>query len=117
MTVNFDLGLDSEAVERLKDSLKSKCDFRSECWLFDKTNQQGYACIHIAGRTHRASRVSYYLHFGPFNTALFVCHRCDTPACINPAHLFLGLQSDNMADAMKKGRMKCGRSIYLAHTL
>jgi hypothetical protein len=49
-------------------------------------------------------RYSYYLHCGKFNKSLHVLHRCDNPLCVNPKHLFLGTNLDNVKDKMKKGR-------------
>ena len=53
-----------------------------------------------------AHRVAYFLSYGVDPGALHVCHKCDRPACQNPAHLFLGTSKDNMHDASLKGRMK-----------
>jgi len=43
--------------------------------------------------------------FGPIPHGLCVCHRCDNPLCIAVEHLFLGTQQENVADAVRKGRM------------
>jgi hypothetical protein len=51
-----------------------------------------------------AHRVSWKLHFGDIPKDFKVLHKCDQPACVNPKHLFLGTQSDNMYDAFAKGR-------------
>jgi HNH endonuclease len=66
----------------------------------------GYGRASYQGKRLRAHRLSYMLSVGPIPAGMVVCHSCDTPPCINPAHLFLGTQSDNMKDAAAKGRKK-----------
>lgn len=82
----------------------------SGCWLWVAgRNTSGYGTIKCRpGGTRSATRISWELAFGSTPSGLFVCHRCDTPSCVNPGHLFLGTHRDNMLDAVRKGRMHNG---------
>lgn len=77
-------------------------------------NTNGYGEIsrnaRLGIRRGGAHRFSYELFRGPISGGLFACHHCDVPACVNPAHLFLGTQKDNMQDASHKGRVPHGSS-------
>lgn len=75
------------------------------CWLWIKSIRSGYGQIRANGVNMGAHQLSYLIHNGPLR-GLTVCHRCDVKSCVNPEHLFLGSQSDNMADAYRKGRLK-----------
>lgn len=61
----------------------------------------------------RASRVAWEIHNGPIQDGLFVLHKCDNPNCVNPMHLFLGTQRDNMQDMIKKGRRPATKRIVV----
>jgi hypothetical protein len=76
----------------------------NECWLWTRAKfTDGYGAITIKKSTMRASRVAYFIATGIDPGDKLVCHRCDNPPCCNPAHLFLGDDSDNLMDASAKG--------------
>lgn len=76
------------------------------CWLWGgKTGRFGYGnCQNNKLKIRDAHRMSYYFHFGDFSRKLFVLHRCDMPSCVNPDHLYLGTQADNMRDRKIRSR-------------
>src|SRR3990167_8916741 len=87
-----------------KEYLDSRCipEPNTGCWLWiNWIDKDGYGGCKY-GRTHRASWIIYY---GPIPNDLLVLHKCDVPSCINPKHLFLCTQLDNMRDGFRKGRV------------
>lgn len=79
----------------------------SGCWIWMKSRTgAGYGDFRIGIRRCLAHRASYELWNGPIPEGLHVLHRCDVPACVNPAHLFVGTNLDNILDSVKKGRRK-----------
>jgi len=82
------------------------------CWNWKRCKtDRGYGLATVDGKAWRAHRYSYILAHGMFDLNLFVCHHCDNPSCVNPAHLFLGTVQDNITDKMKKGRHGPSRGI------
>jgi len=81
------------------------------CWLWTACKGRGgYGIFCYEGRGQVAHRVAWVLTFGALPDGMWLCHRCDVPACVNPAHLFLGTAQDNSNDMVAKGRSAKGRS-------
>ncbi len=74
-----------------------------QLWLA-AVNASGYGIIGHKGRSVLAHRLSWEESNGPIPAGLHALHKCDVPGCINPAHLFLGTNADNVADKCRKGR-------------
>jgi len=95
-----------------------------ECWHWTgRLNGAGYGETRWKHKTARAHRVSYELHYGPILDGLLVCHKCDANyppgdiayrRCVNPNHLFLGTDADNMTDKVEKGRQNKGETHGMA---
>lgn len=104
-------------------------------WLNGKLRESESGCWEWAGQSMKAGygridlknypdwpqsvvlvhRVVYQLCVGPVPDGMVVCHRCDNPPCCRPDHLFLGTNSDNIADKISKGRQAAGQSVRKNH--
>jgi hypothetical protein len=90
---------------------KTEPDLNTGCVLWSgSTNHKGYGLIMVTKGYNRSThRVAWELANGmPIPDGRHVLHKCDTPACVNPDHLWLGSNLDNTRDRMAKGRMAVG---------
>jgi len=89
------------------DRFRSTCIVRpgTRCWMWSSDkDRKGYGRVYVENRRMPAHRVSWEIFCGAIPTGLSVLHKCDSPACVNPEHLYLGTQKDNVKDMWAKGR-------------
>ena len=103
-------------IRPLKERFFRHVDKTLSCWLWTGYKINGYGKILVGTRYgHQfAHRVSWEIHHSKIPDGMLVCHACDTPACVNPDHLFLGTQKDNLKDMSVKGRSLRGEKSKLA---
>lgn len=88
-----------------EDRFWSRVNKTSTCWVWQGAPWAfGYGRIEVNGRGVSTHRFSWERHNGKIPEGMSVLHKCDVPLCVNPAHLFLGTQEDNMRDRAAKGR-------------
>ena len=81
----------------------------SGCWIWTGGyDKNGYGQFSIMDRRIRAHVASWMAFYGN-NGSLYVLHTCDVTSCVNPFHLFLGTNADNMVDKINKGRQRVAR--------
>lgn len=74
------------------------------CWVWRGRKLRGYGKFDYDSKTVFAHRFSYEQNFGKAPIGKCVCHSCDNPSCVNPRHLWIGTNQDNVNDKVKKGR-------------
>ena len=88
-----------------------KVDVRSpdECWEWQGNISAGYGRLKINGENVGAHRISWEIHNGSIPHGMYILHKCDNRRCVNPNHLYLGTQSDNISDREYRGPTTHGR--------
>jgi hypothetical protein len=94
-------------IERFESKIYYSLD---GCWYWlSYLDSCGYGRFgSISTKEVLAHRVAYEIYIGPIGN-FYVCHTCDHPSCVNPNHLFLGSQLDNVTDCIRKGRAKVAK--------
>lgn len=91
---------------KISDS-KEKFILKTESGCWEWLGQKwpgGYGYVRVKGKTIPAHRYIYSWYKEEIDPTLIACHTCDNPGCVNPDHIFLGTQADNMRDMVSKGR-------------
>ena len=96
----------------LEDYFWQRIEKTGGCWLWLGNKRYGYGLIRMgaAGKGGMAHRISWQLHNGVIPRGSYVLHRCNNPTCVNPDHLYLGTQLDNIQQAKREGRMRRGET-------
>lgn len=98
--------MDTLLIEKLKSRTQTN---QKGCWEWlGAKNSAGYGNTYLRGKYVNAHKAMWIALHGSPATGEFVLHRCDNPCCVNPSHLFLGSQNDNMQDKSQKGRAIAG---------
>lgn len=94
-------------IDRFWDKVKKAG--ADDCWIWTAARAgPAYGVFGVSGRMVYAHRLSWELSNGPIPEAMSVLHRCDVPLCVNPSHLFIGTQADNLHDMYAKSRGAIG---------
>lgn len=95
----------------VEDKFKLRTAKKGNCllWTGSKT-RAGYGIIMINGKMEYVHRYVYAKHNGEIPKKMVIRHTCDTPACVEQTHLLIGLQADNVRDAVERKRNPSGET-------
>jgi hypothetical protein len=87
----------------------NKVEITKDCWIWKAANTpRGYGIFTVKKKNIYAHRYSWSFVNGEIPEGMVICHRCDNPSCVNPDHLFIGTQKENLDDMKNKGRSPVG---------
>jgi len=105
VVIEMPIGIYERKKLTIEEKFWNKVGKRDDCWMWiGSISGNGYGSISVNEKTMRAHRFSWELHNGPIPHGMNVLHKCDVRSCVNPSHLFIGSQQDNMDDMVAKGR-------------
>lgn len=115
-TIRTNSGLDQrDKPMNILDRFRQNIKIKNGCWEWQRRlDRDGYGFISFGNVNWRAHRLSHQLFNSEIPKGLNVLHRCDNPRCVNPKHLFIGTQQENMKDKERKGRAPKGPDHWLS---